>query len=274
MNKVVLLVVVLLLSFVYVVTAQGQGSSNCQNTINGVFYDLWGLNQKVGGKVQNIMSKGQTYYYLPCGSVSGEIKQCSFSYDTQVAVCQKDSRAQAEYHGCGTAEAGLGTPVWSTLSGYGDVKGFRLSYNKKGEPDRVLPPRSATIDFVCDATLDPGALAAKNPDEEPTHSYHLEWRTKYACGGSPPSPPNNGGGDDEGGLSVGWILIIVFFGLLVLYFLIGAGVQKFYFKSEGVEIIPNHGFWFAFPGLVKDGNVYTYRKISGLIRRDGGYSSV
>jgi hypothetical protein len=37
----------------------------------------------------------------------------------------------------------------------------------------------------------------------------------------------------------------------VVYFAGGVVVQKFYFKREGLEIIPNSLFWLALPGLVK-----------------------
>ncbi len=36
-----------------------------------------------------------------------------------------------------------------------------------------------------------------------------------------------------------------------VYFAGGVVVQKFYFKREGLEIIPNSEFWLALPGLVK-----------------------
>jgi hypothetical protein len=36
-----------------------------------------------------------------------------------------------------------------------------------------------------------------------------------------------------------------------VYFAGGVVVQKFYFKREGLEIIPNSVFWLALPGLVK-----------------------
>jgi hypothetical protein len=37
----------------------------------------------------------------------------------------------------------------------------------------------------------------------------------------------------------------------VVYFAGGVVVQKFYFRREGLEIIPNSVFWLALPGLVK-----------------------
>jgi len=271
--KALLLVAVVVLAFTCIVTGQ-QGSINCQNTFNGKFYDLWPLNQKLNGQVQEAISQEQSYFFLPCGTVSGKVSQCTFSYDSTPAVCQKDNRSPPQWHGCGTADVGLGgVPVWEQGNVPTGTEGFRLNYNKKGETDPEYPnPRNTTIDFFCDPTQDPGQLVGASNPESPAHSYHLEWRTKYACAVAP--PPDNGGGDDKGGISVGWILIIIFFGVLVLYFAIGALVCKFALKKEGIEIIPNHGFWLALPGLVKDGNLFVVRKAMGLCNRGGGYSNV
>jgi hypothetical protein len=37
----------------------------------------------------------------------------------------------------------------------------------------------------------------------------------------------------------------------VVYFAAGVVVQKFVFKKEGVEMIPNSAFWLVLPGLIK-----------------------
>lgn len=40
-------------------------------------------------------------------------------------------------------------------------------------------------------------------------------------------------------------------------------------KAEGIENqIPQYDFWVSLPGLVKDGCVYTYKKVYALVRRD------
>jgi len=62
-------------------------------------------------------------------------------------------------------------------------------------------------------------------------------------------------------------------GLTILYFIVGAVVNKFVRHKEGIEIIPNVEFWMALPGLVKDGHLYVYRKLRGLCNR-GGFEEV
>jgi hypothetical protein len=82
----------------------------------------------------------------------------------------------------------------------------------------------------------------------------------------------------------------------VVYFAAGVVVQKFVFKKEGMEMIPNSAFWLALPGLVKvllpsactlihsvcitpsahahlyimqDGHIFVYRRVRRLF--GGGY---
>jgi hypothetical protein len=40
-------------------------------------------------------------------------------------------------------------------------------------------------------------------------------------------------------------------GVTFVYFAGGLVVQKFYFKREGLALIPNSQFWLVLPGLVK-----------------------
>jgi hypothetical protein len=86
----------------------------------------------------------------------------------------------------------------------------------------------------------------------------------------------------------------------VVYFAAGVVVQKFVFKKEGVEMIPNSAFWLALPFLVKvlscnlihsaiittcsysyiyifiyilqDGHVFVYRRVRRLF--GGGYQQI
>ena len=84
--------------------------------------------------------------------------------------------------------------------------------------------------------------------------------------------------DDEGGMaiSVGWLLIILFIVCIILY-LIAGSLYKWKIKgvSLGINLIPNIEFWKDLPFLVKDGVVFTYRKVFfcvGAVR--GRYDAV
>ncbi|KAL5012266.1 hypothetical protein ScPMuIL_010817 [Solemya velum] len=57
-------------------------------------------------------------------------------------------------------------------------------------------------------------------------------------------------------LSVGTIVIIVFSLFLLTYLCVGMLYKKAVFGAVGQELVPNHDFWVALPGLVKDGYLF------------------
>ncbi|KAM7450837.1 hypothetical protein ABFA07_001530 [Porites harrisoni] len=73
-----------------------------------------------------------------------------------------------------------------------------------------------------------------------------------------------GGGGDEGPkdvLSVGSILLIVFFPGIFLYCVVGALINKGSGKT-GKDMIPNAEFWSNLPGLISDGFSFVISKIT------------
>ncbi|CAG0891665.1 unnamed protein product [Darwinula stevensoni] len=66
----------------------------------------------------------------------------------------------------------------------------------------------------------------------------------------------NLGATESGGLSIGSILVIVFFVGVILYLIIGMIILRVVRGAEGWEMIPNRNFWMDFPGLMKDGVVF------------------
>jgi hypothetical protein len=54
----------------------------------------------------------------------------------------------------------------------------------------------------------------------------------------------------------------------VVYFVAGVAVQKFVFKKEGVEMVPNSAFWLVLPGLIK----VLYALILGMMYTTGSCS--
>jgi len=82
-----------------------------------------------------------------------------------------------------------------------------------------------------------------------------------------------GGGKDKGndssGLSGGSVFLIIFFVSLFVYFAAGAG-YNYYQGKEGAEIIPQVEFWKDLPFLVKDGAVFSFERIRGLVTGGGG----
>ncbi|XP_064648078.1 uncharacterized protein LOC135500491 [Lineus longissimus] len=69
-----------------------------------------------------------------------------------------------------------------------------------------------------------------------------------------------GGG---GGLSIGSILIIIFFVGIIVYVAAGIVFMVFVKKESGPKIVPNVNFWTALPGYVKDGVLFVYNSVRG-----------
>ncbi|XP_020629632.1 uncharacterized protein LOC110066733 [Orbicella faveolata] len=92
-------------------------------------------------------------------------------------------------------------------------------------------------------------------DEFLTYLIDLEY--KGAC------PPGGSGSSEEPSkpLSVGSILLILFFPGLFLYCVVGALINRGAGKT-GKEMIPNSKFWMELPGLISDGFSFVVAKIT------------
>jgi len=225
--------------------------SDCKGKIGGNNYDLGPLANAVGdGDIQTVDSTGNTYYYRPCKSVS--TVACSQGTNPpNPGTCQKDSRMIPRYHSCGSTS----TATWKARSD-GEATGFFLHFTS-GEEDR-----QSDIEFVCDPAAGTGNLTAATPTEQPTHYYHLQWKSSLACphtGGD-----GDGGGDDGGGISGGWIFIIILICLVAVYLIGGVIYKRFRTEDRGLDLIPQKDFWFSLPFLVKDGHMYIWKKARGL----------
>jgi len=68
-------------------------------------------------------------------------------------------------------------------------------------------------------------------------------------------------------------IVIRLLGVLAGYFIVGALVMKFKFQATGTDIIPNKGFWFVLPFLVKvynyDNYTYAMYTVTCHILQDG-----
>jgi cation-dependent mannose-6-phosphate receptor len=56
---------------------------------------------------------------------------------------------------------------------------------------------------------------------------------------------------DDGTLSAGATFLVIFGSLFAAYLFGGMAIMKFVKGAQGVEIIPNYGFWSSLPSLVK-----------------------
>jgi len=249
-----LLVLCVLVAYLSSFLVAGQTNGVCKGTIGTSKYDLSGLQAATGGNDQTTKdADGNTYFYRPC-QVLQQV-ECKSNEDPSPAACQKDTRKMAQFHDCGSTNS----VTWSSRSA-GDNTGFFIQF-QGGQDGRKLD-----VEFICDQGQNPGSLTAAVPTEQPTHFYHLQWRTKFACPGGGDGGDGGGGGDGDDGpaISGGWIFIILLLSLFFIYIVAGIAYNKFRKDAHGLELIPNHEFWFALPRLVWDGNMYTYRKLRGL----------
>jgi hypothetical protein len=262
------LVLTFLLFVFFPASTQGQVTpileKACKSKLGNYTYDLTKLAQQVTEDQTCTDTNQNLYYFLPCRVLT--TSECA-NTEPSPGACQRDTRRPPLYHDLGS----INTATFSQLPDAGINEGILLTYTG-GEEDRMVD-----IAFICDkAITGTGKLECGNPAEQPQKHYHLIWRTAHACPSSSSGGDGDGDGDggekkkDDGGISGGWIFIIILSGVTVLYFVGGALFNKFVRHKEGLEIIPNVEFWLALPGLVKDGIVFTYRKIAGLFGR-GGY---
>ncbi len=112
------------------------------------------------------------------------------------------------------------------------------------------------------------------------HTVSLSHPSACNLGGGNPNPgpgPNNPSpSHDNSGLSGGWIFCIILFTAVPTYFAIGCGLNYRKGSRSCSELTPNYTFWSAIPLLMKDGAVFTWRKLRGLCgaKNSGSYETL
>jgi hypothetical protein len=181
-----------------------------------------------------------------CGT--SNVKECS---DRSGAICQYTTFPTDVAASLGSW-AGQPAPVWSILDATDVNKGIVLTYSN-GESQPCFPAqRIAVIHFLCAAKTGSGFTV----HEDPTCTYLIKFNTPLACVTVP-----GGGDDDDGALSGGWIFVICLACVIPVY--ITAGCLYGYKKkgSKGIEACPNIEFWKDLPHLIKDGTLFSIKKM-------------
>ncbi len=112
--------------------------------------------------------------------------------------------------------------------------------------------RTTILEISCNPS-DDGSIEFRKEDYTDQNSvYHFGMQSKWACPGVAPVP-GPGGNMPLGHYGVGGLLMTLMFAALVLYFIVGALINKFKFQKTGIEIIPQVNFWKDIPFLLKDG---------------------
>lgn len=113
--------------------------------------------------------------------------------------------------------------------------------------------------LLCDRTADKPTLKMTTSS---LCMYRADIKSKFGCPGYTES---------DGG--VGWILIIIFISLLVVYFVAGFIICTKRYGKTGKDAVPNIEFWSVLPSLVVAGVLFTFGKIKSLFGSKTGASS-
>ncbi|XP_071102173.1 uncharacterized protein [Haliotis cracherodii] len=217
----------------------GNGPCSCDFDDGSGTVDLTSIGNEVGSaRFERVPSSSDSflYNYNPC-----------FAFDTgsctNVAVCQTTPEL-TEFYNLG----GQDSATWSY-----DGSNIQVYYSATTEIFR-----ETFVTAICDPDLEEPIVTVQG--ETSPQQYHLELRSQCACAGgcSALGPP------DEG-LSGGTILLILVIVFGFIYLVAGMTFNRYRGGKEGVEMLPNRGFWSALPGLVKDGAVFTI----GCIKQRG-----
>ncbi|XP_062517611.1 uncharacterized protein LOC134192870 [Corticium candelabrum] len=122
--------------------------------------------------------------------------------------------------------------------------------------------RISIVKLVCKDKLPLSDSTLTFEKEDPADTYNLILTSKCCCPDlcqTKPEPSSSSGH----GLSIGSILLIVFFSLIFVYILCGILYLKFVRGASGVELIPNYSFWALLPSLIKEGVVFLIGKCRG-----------
>eukprot|EP00033_Pygsuia_biforma_P000248 GCRY01000308.1.p1 GENE.GCRY01000308.1~~GCRY01000308.1.p1 ORF type:complete len:254 (+),score=56.32 GCRY01000308.1:93-854(+) len=113
--------------------------------------------------------------------------------------------------------------------------------------------------------------------ETPKYQYNLVFEADEICNLGDSSSSSSSGSNvpnkkksDDGGLSLGSVLLIIFFSCSFVYLAAGITFKVVKKGARGAEAIPNVEFWKDFPRLVKDGFMFT---VNHTCRR-GSYSQL
>ncbi|KAK2149729.1 hypothetical protein LSH36_439g01031 [Paralvinella palmiformis] len=170
------------------------------------------------------------YSYKPCGPMTVPVGDMN-SPCHNVAVCQVSHD--------GIVNIGNFDPVHFMYET--ETKSLYIQYTAGNKTTKVY--------LVC-STVEK-SLTVKGETATNSTIYDMTLHTKYACLSKDGSP--------KIGLSVGSILLILFFVGVLIYMVGGIVLLRCVRGARGFEQIPNYDFWLDFPVLVKDGVMFVTR---------------
>jgi len=150
---------------------------------------------------------------------------------------------------------GVPSPTWSWMDEKNHGAGIAMQYTN-GDGCWVgpgMPPltRTVNVQFVCRPGA--GTDSVFTVREDPGCKFYIQLNTDQSC------QPGSG---DQGGLSGGSAFLIIMLVLVILYVAGGCFYKRVRLGATTMkEGCPQQQFWFALPGLVKDGCKYTYQRV-------------
>ncbi|CAF0879738.1 unnamed protein product [Brachionus calyciflorus] len=179
------------------------------------------------------------FEYNPCSPIVCDPNSLKTS-----AVCQKQLNSHLEYN-CGD----------QSTAAFSFQDSLIITYKSA----------SRTSIVICECSDD---QKLDYLSEGPKQKYQLKLSSPCCCpdkcSGKKPSKGGNG-------LSLGSILMIIFFSILIVYIAGGFIFLKFVQKKSGTEAIPNYEFWASVPGDFKAGVSFTVSKFRG---QQNSYSQI
>eukprot|EP00824_Muranothrix_gubernata_P016455 TRINITY_DN34049_c0_g1_i1.p2 TRINITY_DN34049_c0_g1~~TRINITY_DN34049_c0_g1_i1.p2 ORF type:complete len:251 (+),score=48.55 TRINITY_DN34049_c0_g1_i1:32-784(+) len=227
---------------------------SCEGTVDGVHYDLTPARRNTGYYEFHTDDPVFTYFFNVCDYSHLNTTTRTDCGDTippaPLVQIVEEGRCEAGSKCC---NLGL-LSSQSKFSPLEEEDGITVTYDQGDMCGGS--PRTTQVSFVCDSSTDGEVKAVA---EDNCH-YTVTFHTKYACSTS---------GD---ALSGGWVFIIIVLTLVVLYLVSGIMYRRSRLGVTGWESLPNVEFWRQFPGLVKDGCVFSFTWFRDVAIRRRGYT--
>ncbi|XP_050454779.1 uncharacterized protein LOC126853227 [Cataglyphis hispanica] len=199
---------------------------------DGHYYNLTGLVDELGHFQTFEDTQGDyTVYFHPCANVQiktekGEI--CANGSNVSLCIFDKNNLT----HSLGTIEE-----TKMKMSSENKFPIFEIHHDKIISVINIVCFTDSKTNFKIDSGIPPSG----------SNKYHFMLISPYGCKIEP-----------HKGLSIGSVLVILFFTIAGIYFIGGIITLRILRGATGWEMLPNHDFWSKLPLLVRDGIVFTF----------------
>lgn len=209
-------------------------------------YNITEMQSKSGYKLK---SGKDTYYVNVCkavteGKCNGSPACCQEVPASSQRRGWEGSSNTTEYYSCGAVTHSFVTEM---------DNGLNITYTG-GSGTGCKTQRQSELLITCDSKSNDTTVKSLKIVDECTFQFTMT---------SPGACKSGGGGG--GGFDIGWIIIICFFSLIIVYIIVGMVVNWKVRDKHGAEIFPQYEFWRSFPGLVKDGILFSWNQTFGRI---------